>query len=96
MCTGVAKKFLGKGVVGVYGDMTNSRKERGAGMCHSLVTAQGGDMWLQQQLVPLLVTRQELCTEKSLCQGGLPHSAQGPSPGRAEDAWKFPQRAIKE
>lgn len=61
MCTGVAKKFLGKGVVGVYGDMTNSRKERGAGMCHSLVTAQGGDMWLQQQLVPLLVTRQELC-----------------------------------
>lgn len=54
MCTGVARKFIGKGVVGVYGDMTNSRKERGAGMCHSLVTAQGGDMWLQQQLVPLL------------------------------------------
>lgn len=31
---------------------------------------------------------------RSLCHEGVSRSAQGPSSGRAEDAWKFPQRAM--
>lgn len=103
MCTGVARKLIGKGVVGVHGDLANSRsysledarEEHGAGMCHNLARAQGGDMWPQQQWAPLCWFPDRSSAQRSV-PGGLPCSAQGPSPGRAEDAWTFPEKAIKE
>ena len=104
LCTGVARKFVGKGVVGVRGSMASSRScglkdaraEHGAGVCHSLVPAQGGDTAAAAVGASLCWLPGSSSVQRSLCQEGLPCSAQGSSPDRAEDAWKFSQKAIEE